>query len=51
MERLTDVRDAVYLLGGLAYYGLRRETPKRAYHGMVRLFCRSGGHSNDLISR
>jgi hypothetical protein len=51
VERLLDVRDAAYLLGGLAYYGVRRETPARAYQGMVRLFCRTGGHTNDLISR
>jgi hypothetical protein len=51
VERMLDVRDAAYVLGGLAFYGLRGQTPERAYQGMVRLFCRTGGHSNDLISR
>jgi len=51
VERLVDVRDAAYLLAGLAYYGLRKETPERSYQGMVRLFCRTGGRTNDLISR
>jgi len=51
VERLLDVRDAAYLLGGLAYYGVRRTTPERSYRGMVRLFCRTGGRSNDLLSR
>ena len=51
VDRLLDVRDAVYLAAGLAYYGVRRTTPERAYQGMVRLFTRTGGRSNDLISR
>jgi len=51
VDRLLDVRDTAYLLGGLAYYGLRRKTPERSYQGMVRLFTRTGGRSNDLISR
>ena len=51
VERLLDVRDAAYVLAGLAYYGLRHQTPERSYRGMVRLFCRTGGISNDLISR
>ncbi len=51
VERLLDVRDATYVLAGLAYYGLRGETPERSYHSMVRLFCRTGGRSNDLLSR
>lgn len=50
-DRLLDVRDTAYVLGGLAYYGARRSTPERSYHGMVRLFCRTGGVSNDLISQ
>lgn len=51
VDRLLDVRDAAYVLGGLAYYGLCKTTPERSYQGMVRLFCRSGGLTNDLISR
>jgi hypothetical protein len=51
IERIADVADAAYILGGLAYYKLRNETPERSYQGMVRLFCRSGGRSNDLLSR
>ena len=51
VDRLLDVRDAAYLLGGLAYYGLRKKTPERTYQSMVRLFTRTGGKSNDLISR
>jgi hypothetical protein len=51
IERLSDVADAAYLLGGLAYYRFRHATPERSYQGMVRLFCRTGGRTNDLISR
>lgn len=51
IERLADVADAAAILGGLAYYGVRSETPERAYQGMIRQFCRSAGRSNDLISR
>lgn len=51
IERLADVADAAAILGGLAYYGVRHETPERAYQGMIRQFCRSAGRSNDLISR
>ena len=51
LEGALDVRDTAYLLSGLAYYRLRRSTPERAYQSMVRLFCRTGGWSNDLISR
>ena len=51
VDRLLDVRDTAYLLGGLAYYGLRKRTPERAYQSMVRMFTRTGGRSNDLISR
>lgn len=51
VDRLLDIRDAVYLLGGLAYYRVRKKTPARTYQSMVRLFTRTGGHSNDLISR
>ncbi len=51
VERMLDARDAAYLLGGLAYYKLRGDTPERAYQGMVRMFCRTAGRSNDLISR
>lgn len=51
IERIADVADAAYLLGGLAYYRLRRATPERSYQGMVRLFCRTAGRTNDLISR
>jgi ectoine hydroxylase-related dioxygenase (phytanoyl-CoA dioxygenase family) len=51
IERLADVADAAALLGGLAYYRLRGQTPERAYQGMVRLFTRSGGRTNDLLSR
>jgi hypothetical protein len=51
IERVADVADAAYVLGGLAYYKLRHETPERSYQGMVRLFCRSGGRTNDLLSR
>ncbi|MBA3499101.1 MAG: phytanoyl-CoA dioxygenase family protein [Deltaproteobacteria bacterium] len=51
VDRLLDVRDTVYLLGGLAYYGMRKKTPERAYQSMVRMFTRTAGRSNDLISR
>jgi ectoine hydroxylase-related dioxygenase (phytanoyl-CoA dioxygenase family) len=51
VERLLDARDTAYLLGGLAYYKLRGATPERSYRSMVRLFCRTGGRSNDLLSR
>ena len=51
VDRILDVRDAMYLLGGLAYYGVRKKTPERSYQSMVRMFTRTAGHSNDLISR
>ncbi len=49
--RALDVRDVTYLTSGLAYYMLRGDTPPRAYQSMVRLFCRTRGRSNDLVSR
>jgi ectoine hydroxylase-related dioxygenase (phytanoyl-CoA dioxygenase family) len=51
IERALDLRDATYLTSGLAYYMLRGDTPERAYQSMVRLFCRTRGRSNDLVSR
>ncbi|HEX4450481.1 MAG TPA: phytanoyl-CoA dioxygenase family protein [Kofleriaceae bacterium] len=51
IERALDLRDATYLTSGLAYYMLCGDTPERAYQSMVRLFCRTRGRSNDLVSR
>jgi hypothetical protein len=48
---LRDVRATADLLRGLAQFGIGRATPEQAYQGMVRLFCRSGGWSNDILSR
>ncbi|MGI0134339.1 MAG: phytanoyl-CoA dioxygenase family protein [Candidatus Micrarchaeaceae archaeon] len=39
------------LVGGAFVYGVRRRTPAFAYHSMIRLFCMTGGYSNDCLSR
>jgi ectoine hydroxylase-related dioxygenase (phytanoyl-CoA dioxygenase family) len=50
-DHLRDLRDVAYLLAGLAYYGVRKQTPASAYQSMIRMFTRTAGQSNDLISR
>jgi ectoine hydroxylase-related dioxygenase (phytanoyl-CoA dioxygenase family) len=52
--RLKAVRrvakDLLALLMGAGLYAFRRTTPDSAHQAMIRLFCWSGGRSNDLIT-
>jgi hypothetical protein len=45
-----QLRDAVYLLTGLAIYYFSKQTPQFAYQALIRLFCQTGGRANDLLS-
>jgi hypothetical protein len=47
---LRTLRDATYLLAGLAVYFFSKQTPPFAYQALIRLFCRTGGRTNDLLS-
>ena len=47
---LRGLRDAVYLLAGIAVYFVSRQTPPFAYQALIRLFCQTGGRVNDLLS-
>lgn len=42
---------SMVLLGGYGAFLIFRRTPSVAYRSMVRLFCLTGGQSNDLLSR
>jgi GNAT superfamily N-acetyltransferase len=44
-------KDWIIVISALAVFGLTGKTPLWAVQSMVRLFCASGGHSNDLIAR
>jgi hypothetical protein len=45
------VKDWITVLAALAVYGVTGTTPDWTVQSMVRLFCVSGGRSNDLIAR
>lgn len=42
---------AVALVLGFAFYLVTKKTPVFGYRGMVKLFCATGGRSNDILSR
>jgi len=44
------VRDWVYLLVGIGVNFFSRQTPPASYQALIRMFCRSGGRTNDLLS-
>ena len=43
-------KDVLALLFGGILYAFRRTTPDSAYQAMIRLFCWTGGRSNDLMT-
>ncbi|MDB5764025.1 MAG: hypothetical protein JWQ21_3020 [Herminiimonas sp.] len=45
------LRDLIILAYGLVWFRLTGKTPSVAYQSMVRLFCQTGGISNDVMSR
>lgn len=45
------VKDWIVLISALAVFGVTGKTPPWAVQSMVRLFCVSGGRSNDVIAR
>lgn len=47
---LRALRDWVYLARGWMVFRLTRKTPAYAYQALIRLFCRSGGTTNDRMS-
>jgi hypothetical protein len=47
---LGAVRDVAYVVWGWVAFAVTGKTPPDAHQGMVRLFCRTGGRSNDLVS-
>jgi Phytanoyl-CoA dioxygenase (PhyH) len=47
---LREFRDTIYLLSGMAVYLFSKKTPPFAYQALIRLFCRTGGRSNDILS-
>jgi ectoine hydroxylase-related dioxygenase (phytanoyl-CoA dioxygenase family) len=47
---LRTILDTVRLLGGYALYLVTGTTPAPAYQSMIRLFCKSGGISNDMLT-
>jgi hypothetical protein len=47
---LRTLRDEVYLLAGIAVYFFSKQTPPSSYQALIRLFCRTGGRTNDLLS-
>jgi hypothetical protein len=44
------VANTTVLVLGFLVYLVTKRTPAFGYHGMVRLFCLTGGHSNDHLS-
>lgn len=48
---LRSVRDVGLLTGGALRYALSGAHGSAAYHAMIRLFCQTGGMSNDVMSR
>jgi hypothetical protein len=47
---LRTALDITRLLGGYCLYLATGRTPAPAYQSMIRLFCKSGGMSNDLLA-
>jgi ectoine hydroxylase-related dioxygenase (phytanoyl-CoA dioxygenase family) len=47
---LRKFRDTIYLLSGMAVYLFSKKTPPFAYQALIRLFCCTGGRSNDVLS-
>jgi hypothetical protein len=47
---LRSIRDWGQLLAGWTVHAGTRHTPAFAYQALIRLFCRTGGESNDRIS-
>jgi hypothetical protein len=45
------IKDWITVIAALAVYGVTGTTPAWTVQSMVRLFCGSGGRSNDLIAR
>jgi hypothetical protein len=50
-DALRRAADVGRLLGGVGAYAVTGSTPDSAYQAMIRLFCRSGGSSNDALTR
>jgi ectoine hydroxylase-related dioxygenase (phytanoyl-CoA dioxygenase family) len=50
MTALRSLFDAACLAFGLIVFFISGKTPALAYQALVRLFCRTGGLSNDLLS-
>lgn len=48
---LRTLRDWIHLALGWVAFRLTRRTPAFAYQALIRLFCRSGGASNDRMSK
>ncbi|HWE72067.1 MAG TPA: phytanoyl-CoA dioxygenase family protein [Stellaceae bacterium] len=51
IDAIRTLRDWAALAGALLVFGITGNTPSWAVQSMVRLFCASGGRSNDLIAR
>lgn len=47
---LRMAKDMLTLLCGWILYVFGRKTPDSAYQAMIRLFCRTGGQSNDFLT-
>jgi hypothetical protein len=47
---LRFLRDVAYLLSGIVVYFLSKKTPPFSYQALIRLFCRTGGRTNDRLS-
>ncbi|MEO8206536.1 MAG: phytanoyl-CoA dioxygenase family protein [Chthoniobacterales bacterium] len=47
---IRKLRDAIYLLIGIVAFMISKQTPPFAYQALIRLFCRTGGRTNDFLS-
>jgi Phytanoyl-CoA dioxygenase (PhyH) len=50
-DKLRVAADIARVLGGVGAHVVTGRTPDIAYQSMIRLFCRSGGLSNDALTR
>ncbi len=48
---IQTLRDWIYIAVGWLFFYVTRKTPSFSFHALIRLFCRSGGTSNDRMSK
>lgn len=51
INAIRTMRDGACLAAALIVFAITGKTPAWTVQNMVRLFCASGGHSNDLVAR